>query len=141
MGRQASVLRYHLPLMKFSRSLIVLPILVALAGCGGSSGSSSSTPPPTSNAGPSCEGVRLGQVGVIALKCDGTATVKATTGGVSSTITGGVCTTGAGLFVVNAGVVTDHTFVGTRPDFLSVNTPTGGGGGPDTAASILIGGK
>ena len=85
--------------------------------------------------------MHLGQTGVIALKCDGTATVKATTGGVSRTITGGVCTTGAGLFVVNAGVVTDHNFVGTRPDFLSVNTPTGGGGGPDTAASILLDGK
>jgi hypothetical protein len=127
--------------VKLRGTLIALAALVVLAGCGGSSGSTSSTPPPTSAAVASCEGVRLGQVGVISLKCDGTATVKATTAGVSSTITGGVCTTGAGLFVVNAGVVTDHTFVGIRPDFLSVNTPPGGGGGPDTAASILIGGK
>ena len=57
-------------------------------------------------------------------------------------LTGGsVCTTSSGLFVVNAGVVTDHTFMRDSADFVSVNTPPGGGGGQDTGASVLLDGK
>ncbi|MDQ6918629.1 MAG: hypothetical protein M3Z98_04630 [Candidatus Dormibacteraeota bacterium] len=129
--------------MSLTRSLLLLAPVAALAACGGSSPSSSSTPPPAASSPTvaQCEGAHLGQSGVISLQCNGTATVKVTTGGVSKELTGGVCTNSAGLFVVNVGVVTDHTFVGTRPDFVSVNTSPAGGGGQDTAASIVLGGK
>ena len=133
--------------MLLGRSLIVLGVVAALTACGGGSGGAPSTSTPGGATGSSpatgqeCEGVRLGQVGVISLQCNGTATVQATTGSVSKQLTGGVCSTSAGLFVVNVGVVTDHEFVGPRPDFVSVNTPLAGGGGQDTGASILLGGK
>jgi hypothetical protein len=129
--------------MPFRRSLIVLGLSAALAGCGGSNGSPSTSAPASSSAPAvaSCEGVHLGQTGVISLQCNGTATVKVTTGAFSKQLNGGICTTSAGLFVVNVGAVTDHTFVGARPDFVSVNTPPGGGGGQDTGASVLLDGK
>jgi hypothetical protein len=128
--------------MHFLRSLLVLGVVASMAGCGGSSGAPS--PGGATGSSPTvaeCEGAHLGQVGVISLQCNGTATVKVLVGGVSKQLSGGVCTTSAGLFVVNAGVVTDHTFVGARPDFVSVNTPPQGGGGQDTGASILLDGK
>ena len=117
--------------MSLTRSLLLLGSAAALAACGASSPSTSLTPPPAASSPTvaQCEGVHLGQTGVISLQCNGTATVKVTTGSVSKELTGGVCTTSAGLFVVNVGVVTDHTFVGTRPDFVSVNTPPAGGRG------------
>jgi hypothetical protein len=131
--------------MLLRRSLILLGVVAASAGCGGSSGSPSSGPPSNQAsslpAAAECEGVHLGQVGVISLQCNGTATVMATTGSASKQLTGGVCTTSSELFVVNAGVATDHTFVGTRRDFVSVNTPLAGCGGQDTGASVVLGGK
>lgn len=131
--------------MRLLSSLALVGITVALAGCGGSPASPAAAPAPSSAGAPpaatQCEGAHLGQTGVISLQCNGTATVKATVGSLTKQITGGVCTTSSGLFVVNAGVVTDHTFAGTRPDFLSVNTPVQGGGGPDTAVSVLLDGR
>jgi hypothetical protein len=76
--------------MPFRRSLIVLGLAAALAACGGSS-SSTSAPPPASSSAPavaSCEGVHLGQTGVISLQCNGTATVKATVGTLTKQISG-----------------------------------------------------
>jgi hypothetical protein len=113
-----------------------------LAACGGSAPSTPSaqatTPPPAATGKGACAAVHAGETGVIATYCSGTAVFKVTVGSVSKEIDGGSCQTSAGLFVALGGVATDHTFVGARPDFVSVNTPPTGGGGQDTGASITL---
>lgn len=129
-----------------ARPLILAAVLASsLAGCGGSTGSPGTATPPPAPSGPAgnaacLQGVKPGTPGVTQIVCDGTAVVKVT-GAANGQITGGTCTTSAGLFVVNAGVVTDHTFQGPRPNFLSVNTPPQGGGGQDVGATVVMGGK
>ena len=92
-------------------------------------------------AGGGCDASLAGKPGVIAQFCNGSAKAHVVFGSLNRQLSGGTCTTSAGLFVVNIGVVTDHTFQGPRPDFISVNTPPQGGGGSDTAATVVLDGK
>ncbi|HEX6349697.1 MAG TPA: hypothetical protein VF160_09945 [Candidatus Dormibacteraeota bacterium] len=128
-----------------SRLLALTPVIVLACACGSSANPASTPPPPATSApaaaGNACtQGVKPGTPGVVTFQCSGTAKVKVS-GSVSGEVDGGTCTTAAGLFVVNAGVVVDHTYPGTKPNFLSVNTPPEGGGGQDTAATVVMNGK
>jgi hypothetical protein len=132
--------------MNLPRLAVAAAVVALTAACGGGSSGSPAAAPATSApaatpANSACTaGLKLGQPGVVTIACDGTAVMKVS-GSANGQISGGTCTTAAGLFVVNAGVVVDHTFTGPKPNFLSVNTPPQGGGGPDTAATVVMDGK
>lgn len=129
---------------------VVVSTAALVIACGGpSSNAGGSTPPPAppsnSSSGQAghgtCPDIKPGTAGVTTSYCSGTAVANVSVSGVSKTLRGGTCTTSGGLFVVNAGIVTSHEFVGTRPDFVSVNTPPTGGGGQDTGATVILDGK
>ena len=129
-----------------SRQIAVAVAALAVAACGGSSGGGPAAAPATvapaatpANS-PCTGGHKLGEPGVVTIACDGSAVLKVS-GSANGQVSGGTCKTASGLFVANAGVVVDHTFTGPKPNFLSVNTPPQGGGGPDTAATVVMDGK
>lgn len=134
--------------MRWIVSLVACLPIVALGACGGSSDISpsgvtaaSTSAPAAGGGGGSCQGHHVGEAGVIATNCDGTAVIRVVSGSARAELRGGTCAESTGLLVVNVGVVTTHEFVGARPDAVSVNTPPAGGSGPDVGASILLGGK
>ncbi len=114
--------------------------------CGGSpSNAGGSTPPPPPSAGGShgaCppDNISPTNPGVINRYCFGTAVANVTINGANKTLRGGTCTTVGSDFVVNVGTVTSHEFQGTRPDFVSVNSPVGGGS-QNTGATVILDGK
>jgi hypothetical protein len=130
------------------KGFVIAVALVAggvATACGSGGTSSSSTPTAAATtAGPNrgtCPDLKPGTTGVVTEFCTGPATASVSVGSVSKQLRGGTCQTSAGLLVANIGIVTTHEFVGPRPDFVSVNTPPGGGGGQDVGATVILNGN
>lgn len=108
-----------------------LALVAATAACGSSS---STAPPPTSPSASTSTGSTPtpgaatgcgteGQPGVLHVFCSGTATVTATLGSTTKTLTGGSCDQQAGMFEINAGTAIDSVAwpAGTaKPDYVGV---------------------
>lgn len=133
-------------------------IALLLAGCGSSGSDASSSDggdkaSTTAAAGGSdsgggggdsaCGGLTNGKDGVIRTFCDGTASVKITSGGKDHVIKGGTCQVSGGYFNVNIGVVVDQTYSGTKPDYFGGLFPEKDGdfSGSTVAATFTVDGK
>lgn len=114
--------------------LLGLTLVAATAACGSSGGTAAPSTSTSSSMGststgsmPSTGGAAgcgtVGQPGVLHTFCDGTATVTATLGGTTKTLTGGSCDQLAGMFEINAGTAIDSSAwpAGTaKPDYVGV---------------------
>lgn len=140
-------------------AIVVTTLALVLAGCGSSSGGSDSSKKDngsldkgnkgvdgsnsdTADAS-SCGDYTSGQNGVVRTFCDGNADVSFTIGGNDGKITGGECSNSGGYFAVNAGVVVDATFSGTKPDYAGFLLPEKSGSftNDGVTATITTGGE
>jgi hypothetical protein len=74
-----------------------------------------------SNSG--CASFKPGKNGVVRDFCNGKAVVKVVVGTSTTTIKGGTCASSGGYFTVNAGVVVDPTFKGSKPNYFGLDAP------------------
>jgi len=134
-------------------------MMLVLAACGSSSSGSDaassdggSTKTTTASGGDAggggggtntCKGYTNGKDGVIRTFCDGTASVKITSGGKDHVIEGGTCEVSQGYFSVNIGVVVDQTHTGTKPDYFGGLFPEKAGdfSGDKVTATFTVDGK
>jgi hypothetical protein len=70
-----------------------------------------------------CSSYKAGSNGVIRTFCGGKAVIKVTAGSGTTTIKGGTCGVSGGYFAVNAGVVIDSSFKGSKPNYFGLDAP------------------
>jgi len=70
-----------------------------------------------------CASYKPGKKGVVRDFCNGKAVVKVVVGTTTTTIKGGTCASSGGYFTVNAGVVVDTTFKGSKPNYFGLDAP------------------
>ena len=126
----------------------VVVVAILLAGCGqrearsGANSAESHAPGTTlaTTAGP-CASYVQGTPGVVNTFCSGPATVKAFVSGKEYDLTGGACSTSAGLFSVNLGVVSTADLGGPKPDYFGLSVPSGSAHFTNATLVLTVGGK
>lgn len=125
------------------RVAVLAAAALLLVACGGKSHKSASSPPSQAGGSSSSppvfngaavnaaclQGVKETAPGVITIYCSGHAVVNYTVGSQSEQLKGGTCQEAMANFTINAGVITDHTFVGTQPASVGLVIPDGSGKG------------
>lgn len=119
--------------------------VVALAACtrhDGAPSAESHAPGTTQAATPGpCGSYPKGVAGVINTFCDGPAVVNLTIGAKTYTLHGGACSTDAGVFTLNLGVVSTEELAGPKPDLISLSTPEPAGPFDNAALTVTVDGK
>jgi hypothetical protein len=125
---------------------LALAALLPLAACAphkSSASSADSHAPGTTTASvpADCSKYPKGSPGVINTFCDGKAVVKLTVGGVPHTLSGGSCSTSAGLFALNLGVVSGPELAGPKPDYVGLTAQNETGPFTNAVLAINVDGK